>query len=167
MRRLLARRCQASGAYEVEVPDEGDEMVRLHLLDADVLVLVEGHHVDGTATTALSYLGKHGSDVCQHLNGWRREGGMDVGALVDDLWRAFWAHEQENEGLGRTLWMHGPTLPVLAEDVCAPDEPVQVPLDFTSPVVQPPPERVSPAPRVPKPRTKVHVDQNVLDLFGD
>lgn len=143
-------------------------MVRLHLLDADVLVLVEGHHIDGTAKLALSYLGKHGSDVCQHLNGWYRpEGDKDVGALVDDLWGAFWAHEVENEGLGRTLWMHGSTLPVLAEDVCVPNEPVQVSIDFTSPVVRPPPERIVPAPKVPKSRTRVHVDQNVLDLFGD
>lgn len=141
-------------------------MVRLHLLDAAVLVLVEGHHVDGTAKLALSYLGKHGSDVCQHLNGWYRpEGDKDVGALVDDLWRAFWAHEVENEGIGgRTLWMHGPTLPVLAEDVCVPDEPVQVPLDFSA---APPVETPKPAPKVPKSRAKLHVDQNVLDLFGD
>lgn len=154
VRRLLSRRATESGAYLSPLPVEGDDLVVILLLDAQVFVSIE--EVGGRVTAALSYLVKQGHT--SHLNGWRREEGCtkSVPDLVDDIWAAFWAHEKENEGLGRILWMHGRMLPGIGEDITV-EQPAQMPLPVLTPV-QSTPKRS---------RSKVFVDQDVLDLFGE
>lgn len=122
--RLLSRRVTATGMYKVSLPEDphapehgGFFLVTIHLLDAEVMVYLEpeGDSVQG----ALSFILPHGKgNIATHLNGWRRAPvPMTVPQLVNALWAAFWEHEQENKELGRILWMHGPTLPSLPEDV--------------------------------------------------
>lgn len=125
VRRLLSRRATESGAYLSPLPKEEEDLVVILLLDAQVFVSIE--ETQGRVTAALSYLVKQ--EHTSHLNGWRREDGCtrSVPDLVDDIWAAFWVHEKENETLGRILWMHGPMLPGIGEDIQIEDIPLPEP----------------------------------------
>lgn len=109
----LVTRAVKSGAYSCPLPDEGAEIIVLRLLDAEVAVSVV---VDGEerVQSAMTFLSKDGNHHSAHLNGWYRPDGFEgsPSEIVDAIWAAFWEHEKENEGLGRILWMHGPTLPL-------------------------------------------------------
>jgi hypothetical protein len=176
VQRLLAHRCAAAGVYgDVEGTDGRDTgtgflHVTLHLLDADVMVFVE-ENPDGKVKEALSFMllkTKPGASL--HLNGWRRPPeDVPVPDLVDALWAKFWRDEEENSGLGRVLWMHGPTLPALAEGESHQE---RLPLAVPPPEIDPLDEllgSLEPPSVEPPPRKKPSLisEEDVLALFGD
>lgn len=184
--RLLARRLSASRRYgDEDIPataGQGGHFIQLPLLDAEVLLFVEPD-VDGDRVRGvLSFLlRRDGKGYAVHLNHWFREewGDTPVPVLVSRIWAKFWADELENEGLNRVLWMHGPDIPPLPEDV-----PVQERMTFLAPQEpepEPPPVPVATtlaeelaavldqAPSEPPARARKVplVDASVLDLFGE
>lgn len=177
--RLLARRISASRQYgddPVEaVEDGGSHTLTLPLLDAEVFLLVDAE--EGRVKGVLAFLcRKAGRGESLHLNNWfRGDDDAPVPDLVRRAWAKLWEDEQENGELGRVLWMHGPDLPSLPEDV-----PVQEQFEWRSRPVPPPPvpapnlvdelaavaATVEPGPP-PRPRKVPLVDASVLDLFGE
>lgn len=125
--RLLARRLSASRRYgdeDVTVAEgAGSYILRLPLIDAEVFLYVdvEEDKVRGVLSFLL-YRDNKGSST--HLNNWFRskgDEGQDVPTLTTRVWAKLWEHEEENREVGRVLWMHGPDLPWLEEDV--PEDP--------------------------------------------
>jgi hypothetical protein len=73
---------------------------------------------DGRVRNVMSFLFDKSVDsmMGRHLNNWRRpEGEFTIPQLVDNLWAGFWKHEEENQALGRLLWMGVSKLPHLEE----------------------------------------------------
>lgn len=119
--RLLARRMAGAGFPEPVLGADNDQ----HYLVLDTksrtglkVFLCLWVQPDGQIRDALSFVfeDKAASITGKHLNNWRRpEGAFTVSQLVDSLWAAFWAHEEENRTLNRLQWMHVSKLPDLVE----------------------------------------------------
>lgn len=120
--RLLARRLAAAGFPD---PVLGSDLEHCYLmLDTTSrtglkVFLCLWLQPGGQVRDALSFVfDGQPSMMGKHLNNWRRpEGDFTVPQLVDKLWEAFWAHEEENRALNRLQWMHLSKLPDLDEEV--------------------------------------------------
>jgi len=116
--RLLAKRIQAAGLSVLQLEMDSDHNYFVVTLETDIkqnVMLCVWVHSNGSIRDVLSFVNE-GSISGRFLNYWRRpEGVFEIPQLVDQMWSAFWAHEEENQARHRILWMPAKQLPECSE----------------------------------------------------